>query len=213
MDWQSHTIFGEVLLDRCELPVEYVGWATAPDIDLDKKIFGIPLHRYWRHRFTTLPQIFTEYLTLHPSALTENKTAIALCITSHFYLDIFNGWIFAWNFKPPAIHMPSAVVQEYARDLNANLLDANAEEQQIFFKESQTVFEEVPNLNVTDAFSALLTELSRFTSWGATPEVAAVLIKDFCGLGISFNQSIILSSLTTRYYNFLSSFLSANRPK
>ena len=206
MDTKSHLMFGQVLLNCCKQDISYAEWATAPDIDFDKKLFSILLHRYWRHRISTLPEIFAEYSAKYPSALTEDKIAIALCILSHLYLDIFNGWVFCWGFSYPATHMSSNVIKEYARDLNQNLLDHYTEKQQTFFNESQTIFEQIPPLRNTDAFLALLSELVRFTSGGVTPQKATTQINSFTGLNLTYNSLPILTPITTRYYNFLKSF-------
>jgi len=204
MDWESHYILGKIVLNRCKKDPSYAEWSVSPDLDL-----GQFLHRFHRHRISTLPQIFQEYSIKHPSALVEDRLAISICILSHLYLDIFNGWVFCWGLKPPAIHMPTAVIKEYVRDLNANLFDQDPEGAKAFYHESEIIFNELPRFSSEDAINATLTELLRFTPCCCNPATSINHISDFTGVQLEFQNSLLFSSITSRYFNFLDNFLQA----
>ena len=102
MDTKSHLLFAKCLLDHIEDKITSPEWGTAPDIDMKF------LHRWYRHRISKLPQIYNEFnsdfiTSTKLFGFEDNKDSITLCILSHLYLDIFNGWIFPFGFGHPIL--------------------------------------------------------------------------------------------------------------
>ncbi len=203
MDGKSHLIFGKKVLEKCGLDVAYTGWSTAPDIDLSF------LHRYWRHRFSVFNRIYEEFIRLEPAVPVKEKEAIVVAITSHFWLDIFNSWIWVWGFLPrfPALFVPKEVAKEYIEDLNIGLLAEEPKEAvKEFYEESEKLFEvSVPALTVDETLSWMLTSLKKHTYLGASNVNPAVKnISTFIGREIEYKD--ITVEVEEKYYNFLNDF-------
>lgn len=100
MDGKSHEIFAGILLDAAGAGNRRIpsAWGVAPDIDIPF------LHRWYRHRIGVLPKIYSEFLQANPLPNPDadgTKDEVALCVVSHLYLDIFNGWVFPFGFFYP----------------------------------------------------------------------------------------------------------------
>jgi hypothetical protein len=93
MDGWSHRIFAGILLEAVNKNTKSLNWAVAPDIDLSF------LHRWYRHRISVLPEIYDEFSA--PKDVFPDYDAITLCVVSHLYLDIFNGWVFPFGLWHP----------------------------------------------------------------------------------------------------------------
>lgn len=91
MDEKSHELFAQVLLEHVGSTHTPTIWGTAPDLDL--KFF----HRWYRHRISKLPQLYKEIN--RPQDIDTEE--IALCVVSHLYLDIFNGYVFPFGLWHP----------------------------------------------------------------------------------------------------------------
>jgi len=91
MDTKSHLIFGKEICRYFDWSEDYASWALAPDIDTAF------LHRYWRHHFAAIKELYKEYPKVNHGVPIENRKAIGTLILSHFYLDIFNAPIFCWG--------------------------------------------------------------------------------------------------------------------
>ena len=133
MDSRSHKLFAGILLEAVRKDISYESWGESPDMDM--KFF----HRWWRHRFSVMNKIYREGFSkyqvismedaarcvvtgrqhLHKTDIEEkvDKNAIALCITSHFYLDIFNGWVFPFGIFYPVLPK-NTIVAEVLDDIN-----------------------------------------------------------------------------------------------
>ncbi|RLG31985.1 hypothetical protein DRN97_08445 [Methanosarcinales archaeon] len=203
MDGRSHLIFGKKVLEKCGLDTAYTDWSTAPDIDLSF------FHRYWRHRFSVLNKIYEEFLRLEPTVPVKDKEAIVVAITSHFWLDIYNSWIWVWGFLPrfPALFVPKEVKKEYIEDLSIGLLAGEPEEAiKEFFEESEKLFETfIPVLTVDETLSWMLTSLKKHTYLGDSNVKAAVKsISRFMGREIKYKDLNVKAE--EKYYNFLDDF-------
>lgn len=109
MDWKSHRLFGGVLLEKIGKDPNYDSWSLAPDVDMG------PLHRWHRHRFSVVNDIYKDGMNMcHPApeGATEqtsdkklehniDRDAVVLCVTSHFYLDMFSGYIAPFGILYP----------------------------------------------------------------------------------------------------------------
>jgi len=118
MDEKSHELFAGILLEAVENSTTSPKWGLAPDIDMQF------LHRWYRHRVSVLPKIYIEFLLPERPPGFEMKTytdadldAITLCIISHLYLDIFNGWIFPFGFFHP-IYPKKTILNGVLEDIN-----------------------------------------------------------------------------------------------
>ena len=130
MDAKTHMLFGVWLCEKFGFDIGYAVWSTAPDID------HMFLHRYWRHRSSSLPQLYKEFSRLHPELSNDDKIAIATQICGHFLLDIYNSWLFCWGFYFPAAHIPNEVIKEYLEDLK---LQGDEE----FYNRQRELFDEI----------------------------------------------------------------------
>ena len=113
MDEKSHELFAEILLEATGKSDTSPDWGTAPDIDMQF------LHRWYRHRISVLPRIYVEFPTVErlPGFRIGDADldAIALCVVSHLYLDIFNGWVFpfgVWNPIYPRKTVIDGVIED-----------------------------------------------------------------------------------------------------
>ncbi len=115
MDERSHELFAEILLKAVGKSETSPKWGTAPDIDA-----GF-LHRWYRHRISVLPKVFREFPTpgrLHRFWISDaDPDAITLCVVSHLYLDIFNGWIFPFGIWNP-IYPKKTVINGVFEDID-----------------------------------------------------------------------------------------------
>jgi len=202
MDARSHILFGTTILSKCNLGPAYALWSTTPDTDL----WSLQ-HRYKRHRFSVLPKIYSESITLNPSLPKSDKIAIALMILSHFYLDIFNGYIFCWGLRCPSIHIPPHVTSEYIDDLNYNLLHNKPDEAiETFFAKSESLFNTLPTMSTDEAFTFLLGDLTRYTRVLPTPHRAIQNLQSFANATIAYSPKAYTLSFTSKYYSFLNAF-------
>lgn len=115
MDGNSHEIFAKVLLGAAKNTTTSPSWGRAPDMDLKF------LHRWYRHRISVLPQIFDEFPLpdRYPVAVEDHddKDAIAMCIISHLYLDLFNGPVYPFGFWNP-IYPKKTIISDLLKDIN-----------------------------------------------------------------------------------------------
>jgi hypothetical protein len=101
MDWRSHRLFGGVLLNKVGKDINYDSWSLVPDADIG------PLHRWHRHRFSVLQEICRDGMGICPPVSDKkmvsdiDKDAVVLCVTSHFYLDMFNGYVAPFGILYP----------------------------------------------------------------------------------------------------------------
>lgn len=150
MDPKTHELFAQVLLDTvCETDTSSKIWGNAPDVDITF------LHRWYRHRINVLPDIYKDSLKNCKSE-TIDKDAIALCIISHMYIDIFNGWIFPFGVFYP-IYPEDTILNDVLDDLdNPKLLVQDLKKlsgsvafSDMFYAESKGIMQEfVNNINV-----------------------------------------------------------------
>lgn len=114
MDERSHEMFADILLEKVRISETSLKWGTAPDIDMPF------LHRWYRHRISVLPKIYKEF-TLQERLpwcwTSDNMNAISLCVVSHLYLDIFNGWVFPFGIRNP-IYPRKTVINGVLEDMD-----------------------------------------------------------------------------------------------
>lgn len=114
VDAESHTLFAGLLLHAVGKDIS-PEWGNAPDIDM-----GF-LHRYWRHRFNTMPKIYAEFPSKWKNDVdklpTDDRDAVALCIAAHDYLDIFNGTLYCFGFWHP-IYPKKTVIVHVLEDID-----------------------------------------------------------------------------------------------
>jgi len=164
MDSKSHQLFAKCLLEHVEDKITSPEWGTAPDIDMKF------LHRWYRHRISVLPKIYNEFINgFIPSSklfgFEDNKDNITLCILSHLYLDIFNGWIFPFGLWNP-IYPKDTIINDVLDDIdepsklvkNLKNLSGLTTFSDMFYIESEGIFKEfIKNLNVKNNYE--LTEI------------------------------------------------------
>lgn len=185
MDWRSHRLFGGVLLNKVGKDVNYDSWSTVPDADIG------PLHRWHRHRFSVLNEICRDGMEIcHPltaemsqictqvsneksSLRNIDKDAVILCVTSHFYLDIFNGYIAPFGILYPI----------YSGKLTIGNLLKNENDPKLLIKE-------LSNLPITDEFSIKF--------YGASRTIMNEFVSDMS----MFNLEEIVSMLVYRMGTF-----------
>lgn len=202
MDTKSHIVFGTTLLSKCNLDPAYAQWTPTPDMDL----WSIQ-HRYTFHRFSVLQKILSQALRLNPNLPKEDKLSIALMITSHFYLDIFNSWIFCWGLRCPSIHVPPHLAKEYLEDLHYSLLHNESNEAiETFYAKSESLFNSLPTMTTDEAFTFLIGELARYTPFRPTPNKAISHLQSFTNSTIHYFPKAYTLSFTSKYYSFLNSF-------
>ena len=202
MDAKSHILFGTALLEKCDLDTAYAPWSTTPDSDLWSF-----QHRYKRHRFYCLDKIFSESVITNPSLPKSDKCGIALMIASHFYLDIFNGFIFCWGLRCPSLHVPQHIASEYIDDLNYNLLNNKPDEAiETFYAKSEYLFSTLPAMTTDEAFTFLIGDISRYTPFRPTPYKAISRLQSFANSTIHYIPGSYAISFTSKYYSFLNSF-------
>lgn len=119
MDEKSHELFAGILLEAVENSTTSPKWGLAPDIDMTF------FHRWYRHRISVLPKIVNEF----PSKIynldnnspyyisSQDRDAVSLCIISHLYLDIFNGWVFPFGIYHP-IYPKKTIINGVLEDIN-----------------------------------------------------------------------------------------------
>lgn len=154
MDSESHLIFGEEICKYFGWSEDYVLWATAPDMDM-----GF-LHRYYRHRFVALEELYKEYPKIVSGIPIESKKIIGTLILSHFYLDIFNGPLFCWGIWLPVKHIPPEMTDDLL-----NLIVTRQEEK--FYADSRKQLRNILfHYDSPDEFcGALLNTLRLATGW------------------------------------------------
>ena len=118
MDEKSHELFAGILLEAIGNSTTSPKWGIAPDIDM-----GF-FHRWYRHRISVLPKIYLEFPSPERLPGYEMKPytdadldAITLCIVSHLYLDIFNGWVFPFGIYHP-IYPKKTIISGVLEDMN-----------------------------------------------------------------------------------------------
>lgn len=115
MDERSHKLFASILLEKAGKSKTSPEWSIAPDIDMPF------LHRWYRHRIRVLPRIYMEFPTaerLSGFRISDaDLDAIALCVISHLYLDIFNGWVFPFGIWNP-IYPKKTVINGVFEDID-----------------------------------------------------------------------------------------------
>ena len=191
MDTKSHLIFGEEICRYFDWSEDYASWAVAPDIDTAF------LHRYWRHRFAAIKELYKEYPKVNHGVPIENKKAIGTLLLSHFYLDIFNAPIFCWGVWLPANHIPP----EMTDDLLRLIIITQSER---FYTESRNHFRNIL-LKYTSAkefCGALLNTLRLATVWLPQFKFSSAVkqFTEFTGL-----KNLIISGdeRNNSYYRFL----------
>ena len=143
MDWYTHVNLGKALLLKSELNSEFSDWASVPDADFKF------LHRYKYHRFSVLDKIFQ--IGQERGLRKDDKTAIALCIISHFWNDIFNAPIWCFGFPFAAYYVEIVKAEDYdiaelKKDMDAlSYPDKAVAAIKNYFEKSNKLFEE--NLN------------------------------------------------------------------
>ena len=154
MDTKSHLIFGEEICRYFDWSEDYAQWAIAPDMDMSF------LHRYYRHRFSTLEAIYKEYPKIAHGIPIKDKQIIGTLILSHFYLDIFNGPIFCWGIWFPASHIPPEMTDDLL-----NLIIKEQEKK--FYEESRKRFKDILShyLSQNEFCGSLLNTLRLATAW------------------------------------------------
>jgi hypothetical protein len=187
MDGKSHELFAGILLDAAGAGNIRVppAWGVAPDIDTPF------LHRWYRHRISVLPEIYSEFLQANLGSLsnpeadgTDTKDAVALCVVSHLYLDIFNGWVFPFGFFYP-LYPEKTIVAGVLDDINnpkllvkeltklASGMDAYSTQ---FYNDSKNLMAAlVPdNAMMEDIIAHLVTRLA----WYAYPNIASSIYRE-----------------------------------
>lgn len=192
MDWRSHRLFGGVLLDKIGKDLNYDSWSLAPDIDIG------PLHRWHRHRFSVMEQICKEGMEMcHPISdtmateqigtkervqndkrsnleLLDNidKDAVVLCVTSHFYLDMFSGHIAPFGILYP-IFSGRTVTKDIVENKNG----------------PKILIKELKNLPITDEFS------TKF--YGGSRTIMNELVSDMSMFSLEEMVSIFVYRMST----------------
>lgn len=207
MDWKSHGIFGGVLLDKIGKDINYNSWSLAPDIDIG------PLHRWHRHRFSVINEIYkdgmgicqpiseeisseqikTKIQTPNEKGLVSNvdKDAVVLCVTSHFYLDVFSGYIAPFGILYP-IFPSKTVTRNILENKNGakvlikelNELPATDEFPTKFYGASRTIMGELASdmsvFNLEEIVSILVYRMSTCAQIDKRESLYKKAIGDIC---------------------------------
>lgn len=170
MDSRSHELFAEILLKSVNNTTVSPLWGTAPDIDMPF------LHRWRRHRISVISKTYWEFLFQSAEVLkvvkdTSNKDAVALCIASHLYLDIFNGIVFPFGLCHP-IYPEDTVISEVLDDFDEpkllvkeiSRLAGSEPFLQDFYKDSKELMQGliVPNVTVESLTAQLVQRLAYY---------------------------------------------------
>lgn len=170
MDWKSHKLFTNILLDELGEDTDYDTWAQAPDMDMKF------LHRWWRHRFSVIDDIYEEgYSTYSPPKHNPDKDAIILSVVSHCYLDIFNGWVMPFGLWYP-IYPKNTIINDVLDDItNPKLvidqlyrLGFKSDFSDKFYIESETIMRkfisDLPNVSAEKAAAMIIYRLAGYAS-------------------------------------------------
>lgn len=159
MDSKTHEIFAQVLLNATdENSVSPQIWGNAPDVDMNF------LHRWHRHRISVLPDIYKENLKgCDPETI--DKDAIVLCVTSHLYLDIFNGLVFPFGARYP-IYPEETILNDLLDDIDEpklliedlKKLSGEVVFNDMFYAESKGIMQEFVR-NTETTYAPSMTEL------------------------------------------------------
>jgi len=156
MDFLSHKLFAESLLNQVSKDPVYQVWANEPDLDLGD---GTLLHRYRLHRFSAIPDMYNK--AVH--TLNTDKDAISLSIISHIYADTFNGFVFPYEITNPALQNPKIfwkLIQNPIKNINAMSDSSNMP--LAFFMDSRTLFNEYSfGTTVEEAVASFINILSK----------------------------------------------------
>jgi len=202
MDGTSHKLFAERLLAVCGLDAKYTVWGVAPD-----KI-ELYIHR-WQHRFSKMYWLYNGFSLIAPvneNPVDDDKRAIALCIVSHYYLDMFNAVLPAFGGFPPfiTINVPNENVQELVKDLNV----LTNETPIAFCNEESELFDELEEGSADDYMKAMITSLCRHT-YPIRPNInmrAWRYIEDFIGEGklwVANDLTAEMDVFTLRYEDLI----------
>jgi hypothetical protein len=158
MDSKSHELFTKVLLNSVNKTDVSPMWGNCPDIDMNF------LHRWYRHRISVIQKTYDEFpftSTKDSNNLlqenTNDKDAVALCVVSHLYLDIFNGWVApfgAWHIISP----DKSVIGELFKDIDnpkifievLNTLTGSEPYVQQFYDDSEKLMKKLVLSNKTE---------------------------------------------------------------
>lgn len=159
MDDKTHKLFAQVLLEATEENNTSSSWGIAPDIDMKF------LHRWRRHRISVLPEIYKENYSNVNNVKDIDKDAITLCIVSHFYLDIFNAWVFPFGLLHP-IYPENTIIKDVLNDIgNVKLLIEDLKNlsglmtfNKMFYAESKGIMQEFVN-NLNEKYIPSITEI------------------------------------------------------
>lgn len=93
-----HRDLTEELLKKLEMPVSYVEWAVAPDIDMYE------WHRYKYHKLSSFDDLYLRYIDEYDmSNCLDKKTARFVCLY-HIWLDMLSGAVKVFDGLNTTIH-------------------------------------------------------------------------------------------------------------
>lgn len=102
---EGHYIFGDVVCEHFNIPNKYRNWAAIPDMKYfsNNHYTWLLLHRWSLHGMPNIPICIEQGKQTAPYEK-EYEDIIELLVTSHTYLDVFNGPIVpsypkSWEFK------------------------------------------------------------------------------------------------------------------
>jgi len=202
MDGTSHKLFAERLLAACGLDAKYTVWGIAPD-----KI-ELYVHRL-QHRFSKMSWLYDGFSLIAPVnelRINDDKRAIALCIVSHYYLDMFNAVLPAFGVFPPFItkNIPDENICELVKDLNV----LTNETPIAFCNEENELFDTLEEGLAEDYMKAMITSLCQHT-YPIRPNInvrAWRYIEDFIGEGKLWGADDLIGTMdefTLRYEDLI----------
>ncbi len=194
MDIGTHLIFSEKLLEICSLEKEYKIWGIAPDV--------VEKHHRWQHSFSKIRWIYNRFREKHEPS--KDRKAIALCVVSHLYLDMFNGVLPAFAFPPYfTMNVPVEEIKELVKDLN--YLSYSAPEG--FYEEERKIFGELKEGEAYDYIYAMIAPLADYTYlWRPNVRRRAIkYLEDFVGERIEIKKDWVeeMSGFTEKYKNLI----------
>ncbi len=207
MDEKSHKLFAKILLEAAGKSDTSPEWGIAPDIDMSF------LHRWYRHRVSVLPKIYVEFPLagrLPGFRISDaDLDAIALCVVSHLYLDIFNGWVFPfgiWNPIYPQKTVIDGVIEDTGKpELLVKELRRLAGESRYpekFYSDSRRIMEMIfPVISSGVRLSTPVEELTAHMVWR---------LSGYAG-GTSDNDSEKRISLYNKAMNQIADFTGNNK--
>lgn len=202
MDWKSHKIFAEHILNYCNLP-KFITYSTiyanAPDLDF----FPFKLHRWRLHRISKFSELI-DLVYLQRADVPAHNMAAVISFMSHLYLDAFIAPVYCFGY-PLKTYVGIADFSgktELTISLNQNKYPYAKE----FYRELSTIFNAVkehdPNVFLSGLFNELWDQTSNRIFGNYSKDKAIAEIKSLVPAW-HYSRGQVYPLLTMRIVGFL----------